>query len=220
MRKFDKTGTSVLPKINIAILIQRANDIFVAARRDRSDLEAYGLSWDTVLELANLVTECSVSEAKWRLAHEDRIKETAALEAYVLECKRFRGSVVRKITTVAEVLPSAFHVPRFVRNSSRADLIQDLHDLYIFTKTYKTELDIVNFDPVISQEAIDRSNKLSMLDVHTKLNRSDFSQVKEKRDMLCMRAYTLIQEICALARIVFENDPSAKDYLSGKRTFI
>ena len=204
------------PKIRISSLVQRGNDLFVACRRDRIELEARGLEWKDVEELARLVQDCSSSEALWKLAGEKSAAETAKLEAFARECRQFRNSVVDKLRAAQQLLPAGFPAPQFKKSGGRAELVQDLHDLHVLCRIYNVQLKKASFDLELGQKAYEESRKLSLMCAQTVLLREDLNESKYKRNALCNRMYSIIKDICALGRSVFAKDPRIQDYYSGK----
>jgi hypothetical protein len=205
------------PKVKVSSLIQRGNDLVAACRRDREELEASGLKWDDVEELASLVNECSSAEALWRLALENSAAERKELKAYADTCRTFRNSLVKKIRAANELSPGGLLMPRFRKKSSSAELVQDLHDVHVLCRVYAERSDgKTPFEGNPGLKALEHSRKLSLLCASTVLNREKSEALKLRRNILYNRMYSLIQTICAPGRQVFRNDPRKRDYYSGK----
>jgi hypothetical protein len=186
----------------------------------RARLEACGQDWKDVEETAALVGEYSEAEALWRLARENVAKERIKLDEYVGKCRRFRNSVVRQLRVVRETSETALPVPHFKKNGSRAEMVQDLHDLYALCRVYSEHKEVKKaVDPLLGQKACDMSQTLSMMHVSVVLQRDAAEKLKCKRNALCNRMYLLIQNSCAVGRQVLRNDLRKKDYFCGKQHF-
>ena len=88
----------------------------------------------------------------------------------------------------------------------RAELVQDLND----RNGGKTPL-----DPGLGAEALERSRKLSRMDIQTTLNGEASKDYRYRRNALYNRMYSLIKTICACGRQVFNDDPRKRNYFCG-----
>lgn len=217
MNRQKETGS---PKVNMASFIQRANDLAVICRRDRAELEAHGLRWTEVEELARLVMVCSDAEARWRLAREDDTKARKELDVYAGECRLFRNRIVGRFRNGNEYAVTGYPVPKFKRSGGRAELVQDLHDCHVLCRTFSEKNGgKAPVDPDLGREALERSRKLSEMYATVVLGRQDSEELKQRRNMLYHRMYHLIRSICACGRHAFSDDPRITQYYSGKQHF-
>jgi hypothetical protein len=73
------------PKISIASIVQRAQDLVVVCERDSSELKIVKLPWDHVLRLAVLVKECADAEALLQLKKESNVLATKRHKSFLKE---------------------------------------------------------------------------------------------------------------------------------------
>ena len=205
------------PKVKVSSLIQRGNDLVVACRRDRAELEACGLKWEEVEELAALVRECSDAEAQWIVGRKSVAMEREELDAYAGECRRFRNGIVSHLREAHGGSKSGVSLPRFKKNGSRAEIVQDLHDLYVLCRKYaERKYANVTVDPHLGPKAYEMSQKLSSMYTSEVLQRDRSEELKDRRNTLCNRMYSIVQNVCACGRQTFRKDPRRKDYYCYK----
>lgn len=204
------------PKVNIASLIQKGNDLAVVCRRDRGELEAYGLDWTDVEELTRLVGECSQADAQWKAAKMSDTTARENLDEYAGECRRFRNHIIRQFRYGNEKRDAGNPIPKFIKNGSKADLVQDLHDCYVLCRTFTEKSGgKSNIDPGPGPEALKRSQTLSEMHVSVVLARNTSNDLKLQRNILCNRMKVLIRIIAAHGRETFCNDPRKRNYHCG-----
>lgn len=143
---------------------------------------------------------------------------TAQLKRYVVECRLFRNRLAGKLRE-AEIPSGPLRLPDYSKSWRRCDLVQDLNDLAVVCRTYKTELEEAGFDMSLAQKASDDSQRLSIFIAETILDRGSVATFLRRRNALCQEMLTLIYGICNLARSVFYKDPRIQNYFCSKSSF-
>lgn len=220
MSKKNCSDEDTLPRVCMATLLQKANDIAVACRRDRSELEAAGLDFEKVENLASLGLECTFVEAKWRVSERECVSETAALEEYIKECRRKRSDIAKKINAALVFYPAHIPDPPVLADKSRASLIQHFCDLHVYIREYGEELRRGGLDVALKDEALELMQELSDRCISTVVNRNGPELLKRKRNRMCQEIIRSICDICGFVRTVFRHDdPRLKDYRSSRSHF-
>lgn len=217
MSKKNCSDENTLPRVCMATLLQKANDIAVACRRDRSELEAAGLDYEKVENLTTLGLECTFVEAEWRVSERECRSETAALEEYTKECRRKRSGIARKINAALVFYSARIPDPPVPADRSRASLIQHFCDLHVYIREYGEELRRGGLDTALKDEALELMQKLADMCTRTIVNRNRPELLKRKRNRICQEIIRSISDICGFVRTVFRHDdPRLKDYRSSR----
>ncbi len=220
MGKWQSGSRTGYPKVEISSLLQRANDIALACRRDKKELEDAGLNWAIVDSLVKLSNECLWLNAKLVVEKSKCTSGTRRLDQFEKECRDFRSSIIRKMRAALELHPAPVPVLSYSEDRSRAKLIQDLCDLYVIIRENGPALARGGFDISLGERACERMQALSDLSVATVVSRNIPDELIKERNCLCHELMDLIMAICSLARGIFRvDDPRAADYRCGKSFF-
>ncbi len=219
MGKHELLPKEKFPKLSISSLVQRGNDLTVACRQDRLELEAAGLRWEDVERLGALLQECSVTDALFKLEQEDSVTRSAALKKYVARCRRLRNKVVRELREAANSISLPLRIPNYSRSFSRSELVQDLNDLSVLCRTSQKELEEAGFDMSLAESAYEESQKLSLAIARTILDRETADTLLRKRNALCQHIFAFVSDICSIARLVFSKHPRIQNYYSSRKCF-
>lgn len=196
------------PQISIASLIQRANDIVVACRKDRSELEKAGLRWELVERASVLLKECSDTDAQLQIIKQDNKLLTAHFKRYLSQCRMMRNQLARQIRNAGVTLNVNFHLPQYKSHLSRADLVQDLNDLGVLCRKNRVLLEKTVFDFKLADQVSHKSKELAERIAEIEVDRSNtLTEQLLYRNALCKELYDLLKGICLIGRTTFMNDP-------------
>ncbi len=201
------------PQISIASFVQRANDIVVACRNDRAELEKAGLQWEQVERASVLLKECSDTEAQLRVIKQDNMLLTADLRTYKSQCRIMRNHLARQIRNAAKTLNIDFHLPQYKSHLSQADLVQDLNDLGVLCRNNRSLLEKTGFDLKIAEQATHKSKELAERIAEIEVNKTNtVSEQLLHRNVLCKELYDLLKGICLIGRTTFMDNPLRKRF--------
>jgi hypothetical protein len=200
------------PKIAVAVLVQRAADLFAVCRRDKSDLVKVGLQWETVEKMANLTPLCAIIEAKWVVSKEIKVAETARLLDYVRTCRKFRNMVVCSIRAAALEAGITIPLPRYRNSWAQAELVQDLNDLTVVCRNYRDILRETRFDMELEQKSAHLCKELADRLAKSTVLREQLADRITGRNEACRELYLLVLDICRIGKFAFPEDPRARDY--------
>jgi hypothetical protein len=196
------------PKKNISRLIQRANDIVVACRRDKHELTGLGLSWEKVQELAELAPVCSDIDIQYRLQKETNALATSELKDVIKKCIALRTRLAEDIRTAFGIAEVHYVLKGTWKNKTQTALVQDLNDLAVLARIYRSELERVNFDFTLAHHAACESKELSMLIATVTLDREMVTTTEQtNRYEMLISLYNKMKVICTYGRRAFAKDP-------------
>jgi predicted DNA-binding protein YlxM (UPF0122 family) len=208
-------NTKNYPKINIASLLQRANDLITVCSRDKEYLKQYGLTDAMIDELDRLFVESEQAFVDHVMCRDtlDEKQRTLALrykEAYTL-----RSSLAEHIKRLCVLLNIEFKLPSYSCRKQQADLVQDLHDLATVCRTYKEQFTGHQFDPTLIDQALTLSETLSqaIVDV-TVFRESVLAEALQKRNELFIQTRQLMLTICVIGRNAYNNNSEARKNFS------
>ncbi|MDG5814681.1 hypothetical protein QA601_06320 [Chitinispirillales bacterium ANBcel5] len=219
MVRYREKKPAPCPRITVPDVAQKANDIVVACTRDREDLEKAHFQWEKVQKLNDLGWECMDAQAEWIFCKERSRKETKALERYVKECQSLRREITDGMRAANTFNQFLIVIPSYRNSKSRAELVQDLHDLFILCEHYEEDLRKGGFNTALIRKAFDESWNLSNQIADTVLERERLLKQVRHRNEVCKATVDLIRDIGGFARTVFANDPRKSDYRTSRRHF-
>lgn len=203
------------PKVNIASLLQRANDLITVCTHDKEYLKQYGLTDTMVDELDRLFVlseQAFVDHAMCRdtLKEKQRGLAKCYKEVYIL-----RSSLAEHIKRLCLLLNIEFKLPSYSSRKQQADLVQDLHDLATVCMKYKGQFVQQQFDPSLIDQAFTLSEMLSQAIVDVTVYReSDLADALQKRNELFIQTRQLMLTICVIGRNAYNNNPAARKNFS------
>jgi hypothetical protein len=194
------------PNRNVASLIQRANDLVHACRRDKQELLAAGMDWQFVERAARLIPLLAQTEAECKLDREVRWTDTANLNSFVKECRKLRTRIATDLRTAAAAHSIPLRVPPLSNKCCRSELVQALADLSFIINSFKTELQQAHFDVSLAALVGDTATKLSLQMADIVLDREAPLPRLEKRNTYFHELRTLLISICTFGRKSFPSD--------------
>lgn len=213
------TKTSNIP---IGIYVQEAENLYYWALKDSEQLAGAGLQSDILSELAARIGVLREAEGRWQAeyrAHQTAQEQWAkegpkafALRDDLLRSFRyaFRNdeSLLRRLTIIDE-------------GNSNADMIQDLNSLAALGRDFLEQLNAINFDPALLDEAASAANSLSQLLAQANGETLSGKQQRIQRDQAYTYLKTIVDEVRACGKYVFhQNDARLVGYISqyGRRS--
>jgi hypothetical protein len=194
------------PKIAVATLIQRASDIVAACDRDRNELCEAGLDWKNVEKLAGLIVPCADIDAEYRYQKQTDREKTALARDRVVQCCKLRNTTVNAVRAAFTLAGIEATVPVFPRKQAGAGVVQDLSDIAMYCHLNAEKLKKTHFDFHMAEEAENAAKELSEALAENGYNKTNPSELLEKRNRLCKELYEAMVEICGLGRNVFRKD--------------
>jgi hypothetical protein len=206
------------PKISIAKIVQRGNDLVMICNQDKEDLLKVGLQWEIVLKLGELVDLCSDADAQYQLRKESLRLATKLHQDFLRECKQLRSNLRETINWAFGFNYPGIKVPSLYQNKLKTDIVQDLFDLANICRAHHIEFEKVRFDFSLAERAATVSEELSISIADLDLQRESIKHEEMyTRDLLYNEIYDTIKEICIFGRYIFKNDPARrKRYCSIK----
>lgn len=205
-------GKSKRPKISIAKIVQHANDIAVACRMFKPELQKEGLQWDSVQKLVILSRACSEADTYYQLKKEDLQSATEKHQGFVKECRTLRCDLREKINRTFKIIRPGTILPGLYKNMAYPEIAQDLLDLVKVCKNKRKEFEMVNFNFSLVQKAARFSRELFDNNVELELQRSSIKHEElATRDSLYFQLYELIIEVSGFCRSVFKDDPGRRN---------
>lgn len=199
------------PKISIALLVQRANDITNACYNDKEELLSVLLPWEKVERLAELVPVLSEADALYQLQLECNSVATTKLYEYIDECKKLRSKIRAAINTAFKLCDLKVKIPGMSQKRERCEIAQDLNDLAVVCQKNRDSFSKVHFDFNLEERAVQACVKLSAEVAELALDREcvetkEFTARKKIYDELCKVA----TEICLYGNNAFCDKPERK----------
>jgi hypothetical protein len=207
------------PKIAVADLVQRANDLAVACRRDKKELCRAGVGWQDAEKLALWAKQCAMLEAKYQYKKEHDREMTARLRERLAQCEKLRDETAKAVRSALLSIDITPEMPVFLRKRAGSDIVQDLNDIAVFCRMNSSDLKKARFDFRLADEAARTCKKLAMELAEAMFIKTTPSELVERRNRMCRELYELAVEICDKGRKLFKNDPlRVKSYRSIKKT--
>ena len=211
------SSSALLSQITFASLVQRANDLANACRRDRAELIKAGLKWSDVDDLMVLLKKCSDFDAEWGVQREKGVAATRELDAFVEKCRKLRGLTIKTMHQALMRAGLDIRLPSYRKSRSRVALVQDLNDVAVLCRMYQQKLEAVGFDGKSSYRAACASKELSDALADAELAKSTPLKALNDRNAACRELYESALRICLIGREAFSNDPHRKnDYRTIK----
>jgi hypothetical protein len=199
------------PKKNIARLIQRANDIVVACRNDKDELTEQGLSWNLVQELAELVPQCSDIDVQYRLQKETNELSTSNLKDYLKKSVELRTQLAEDIRMAFEKAEVNVVLSGTWQNRAQSKIVQDLNDFAVLVRVYQKELQSINFNFELVNQAACASKELAMMIAYVELDRETIKTIElPNRYTMLNTMYSKMKEICKYGRRAFNKQPGRR----------
>lgn len=199
-------------KISIAKIVQHANDIAVACRLFKPELQKAGLQWDSVQMLVILSRACSEADTYYQLRKEDLCSATEQHQKFVKECRKLRGDLRENIKRTFKIVRPGIKLPGLSKKMAYPEIAQDLLDLAKISIKNQKEFEKESFDYSLAHKAASFSRKLSDDIVELELQRSSLKHEElATRDSLYFQLYELINKVSSFCRSVFRNDPGRRD---------
>jgi hypothetical protein len=200
------------PKISIAPLVQRANDIVTACYHDKEELLKVSLPWGKVERLAELVPALSDADALYQLQLECNAVATEKLYEYINECKKLRTTIRAAINTAFKLCGLKLKIPGMSQKREQCEIIQDLNDLAVACQKNQKQFSKVHFDFMLEERAAQACKQLSEAIANLALEREgvetrEFTTRKKIYDELCQVA----TEICLYGNNAFCDKPERKN---------
>lgn len=205
-------GKNKRPKISIAKIVQHANDIAVACRIFKPELQKEGLQWDSVQKLVILSRACSEADTYYQLKKEDLQSATKQHQEFVKECRKLRGDLRENINRLSNSFRLGIKLPGLSKKMAYPEIAQDLLDLAKVCINNRKEFEKKDFEFSLVEKAAYFSKKLFDANVELELQRSSIKHDElATRDSLYYQLYELINEVCSFCRSVFKNDPGRRN---------
>jgi hypothetical protein len=199
------------PKLNIALLIQRANDLVFVCRNDRLELETVGMRWELVEQIAVLLKECSDAEALWKLVKENNSHDRTRYRQYVLTCRKLRARLAENIRFVFKKSGSNAKLPVMWKKVLPEEIIQDLNDLACICNLNKELFTQFNFNFALANIAAIKSKELSERTASLQVEcETAVSKQFSHRYTIYTELTSKIKEICSFGRIAFSEVPDRR----------
>ena len=206
------------PKIGIAALIQRANDLVVACRNDRAELEKAGLEWELVEKTASMVNLAADAAAQYQVARERSARLTLRHKEFVLECRQLRSILAENLRIAERKKQIVLNVPSYKKRRLHANLVQDLYDLGVICRDNRECIEATGFDFALEAQAFQKSEELAeQIAERTVACSSGLLKLHTARNLLFDELHRTIQYICMFGRKVFkDNQARKKNYYAVK----
>ncbi|NLW46866.1 MAG: hypothetical protein GXY86_05985 [Firmicutes bacterium] len=206
------------PKISIAKIVQHANDIAVACRMFKPELQDAGLQWYSVDKLVILSRACSEADTYYQLKKEDLQSATKQHQGFVKECRKLRGDLRENINRTFKKIRPGTIIPGLYKKMAYPEIAQDLLDLVNICSNNRKEFEMTNFNFSLVQKAAGFSRELFDANVDLELQRSSIKHEElATRDSLYYQLYKLIIEVCDFCRSVFKDDPGRRNIFRSIR---
>lgn len=153
-------NTRNYPKVNIASLIQRANDLITVCTRDFDYLKQYGLTKEMINELDRLFVQSEQAFVDHAMCKDTLDEKQRLLTLRYKEAYKLRSDLAEHIKRLCLLLNIELRLPSYSCRKQQADLVQDLHDLGTVCRTYKEQFIGQQFDTTLIDQAFTLSEAL------------------------------------------------------------
>jgi hypothetical protein len=199
------------PKKNIPRLIQRANDIVVAYNRDRCELTKEGLSWELVVELAEMAPIVSDIDVQYRLQKETITLLSQTQREYECGCFMLRSELWHAINQAFLLCKLNYRLHGVSQKKSRVSLAQDLNDLSYLSTIFREQFETVHFNFALSENAAHVARELDEKVAALQIERDVLRCVDQpRRYASIIDLFEKMNTICHYGRRVFKRDPSRR----------
>jgi predicted DNA-binding protein YlxM (UPF0122 family) len=203
------------PKVNIASLLQRANDLITVCSRDKEYLQRYGLTDSMITELDRLFVQSEQAFVDHAMCRDTLDEKQCSLAHYYKEAYILRSNLAEHIKRLCRLLHIEFKLPSYSSRKQQADLVQDLHDLATVCRTYKEQFISQQFDPTLIDHAFTLSEMLSHVIVDVTVYReSVLADALQKRNEIFIQTRQLMLTICVIGRNAYNDNPDARKNFS------
>lgn len=121
-------------RIPISHLIQEGCDKQYMCNKDKPELVRWGLDWNLVEELTELLRVCSKEETEWQILNKEKQIATATLNENAALGRKVRSTLAGLIRKTKLFKSSGHKLPAYRNRRGLAAIIEDLYDLHILGK--------------------------------------------------------------------------------------
>ena len=197
--------------IPIDTYTQEAEMLYHWSIEDKQRLIDKGLQADLIDSLPIRIEVLRKAESEWQIAkvgQEDLKKEwnDKSKEAYNLK-KELLHNFNFALKNNSEVLKKISDIKK---NSGHADMFQDLNDLGLLGKEFKTKLEYIKFDFTLLDKAIELSKQLSPIYAKLTNKKGSSTEAKKFRDQAYTYLKQSVDKIRDYGQFVFWKDKDRK----------
>lgn len=203
-------------KIPMSVLIQEAADLKIICEKDKAKLLSAGLKWGAFSLMLEKLEECKKLDAQLTVYKQDCKIKTDELNTLTKECKQSRTQLSTHLAFEHARNKIDFNRTGLSQRHARADIIQDLFDLAVAAESTHKNFPSCKIDLSLAENARRLATMLSQNDAACTINNQEKTIMRKKRDDAARELQNLVNEIRALGRNAFADDPvRQKAYASG-----
>jgi hypothetical protein len=203
------------PKVNIASLMQRANDLITVCTREKEHLKRYGLTDAMLDELDRLFVQSEQAFVDHAMCKDTLTEKQRALDLRSKEAYRLRSALAKHIRRAGKLLRIDISLPSYIKRKQQADLVQDLHDLATLARTQKELFRQKQFDISLIDQAFTLSDSLSQCIIDVTVYRgSTLEDAMRQRNALFNQMRQLMIDLCVIGRDAYSDNPEARKNFS------
>ena len=194
------------PKMPVGTLLQEAFDLYEWAKDDEQTLLTAGLDKDLLHDLPARARALRYIQSQWSKVLAGDVED-------MQKWKEAKGPAIRLRSELLHALQFACRgdnsgilksLREIKKGNSKADLIQDLSDLYVVGNSHRKALERVGYDPANLDFAGHMCTELSKLSASA--NVRDEREIKYMRDRASVYLRQAVKEVRAVGRFAFRGD--------------
>ncbi len=200
-----------LPAIPVTIYNQEGENLYHWAIDDKDKLVARGLDVAIFEGILSATGACRHAEALW---HKERYVKREAEKEWSEkspEAYDLRDNLVEELEfAYVDDTKLLKKVDQIKKGTGHADMIQDLHDIYVLGTANTTPLEKTNFDMTLLEKATEMSDQMAGILAAANGDKTQDNAAKKIRD----KAYTVLKikvdEVRRYGKFVFREDEERK----------